>query len=134
MPTIEEHATLAEWYATQKQLAVLKEKEMDLRAQAMRILFPSSINAPVAGTTRADLGNGWNLKYEQTFSYKLDKDIAKVKAVLLNFQTGERDLLVRWKPELSVTNYKALVPVRQAIITPILTIKPDAPKLTVEAP
>lgn len=134
--TEEQKSRINDWQYAQQKARQWRETEMSLRAEVMAIAWPAYANAPTAGTVYADIANGYKIKYEQTFSYNLkDTPTLKVEQVLDNhFEPLAADLLVRWKPELSVSNYKKLTDAEQRYFAPVLTIKPDAPKLELIAP
>jgi hypothetical protein len=126
---------ISAWQKAQAESRRWREEEMRLRAEVMAFAWPSYQNAPEAGTFRADLSQGYKLAYEQTFDYKLkDTPDLKVKSVLALFPPSTADLLVKFEPKLSVSNFKKLDIDKQRLFSPVLTIKPDAPKLTLEFP
>jgi hypothetical protein len=123
------------WQEAQRTMREYRELELQLRAEVMAFAWPSYQNAPTAGTFRTDVASGYKLAYEQSFSYTLkDTRDAQIEAILANFPKSTADLLVKFEPKLSVSNYKKLPPDQQRLFTPVLTIKPDAPKLTLEFP
>jgi hypothetical protein len=134
--TEEQKARINDWQYAQQKARQWRETEMSLRAEVMGFAWPAYQNAPTAGTVYADIAAGYKLKYEQSFSYNLkDTPTAFVEEILnKHFEPVAADLLVRWKPELSVSNYKKLTADEQRLFTPVLTIKPDAPKLELIAP
>lgn len=134
--TEEQKSKINDWQYAQGMARNWRETEMKLRAEVMAFAWPAYQNAPIATTTYTDIDNGYKLKYEQTFTYALkDTTFIKVREIVANnFEPVAAELLVRWKPELSVSNYKKLTDTKQRLFAPVLTIKPDAPKLELISP
>lgn len=141
------------WLAAKAELNSAKEYEMNVRKELTDMLFPIKKK----GTQRAPLNNGWNMKLAQTYTYplgdkdKLDEDGQKIhvrdqvaeledKLVKLG-PLGEAwaNRLIRWNPDLSGSDYEKLgkdgveLEIRN-LIDELLTIKPGAPQLELEAP
>lgn len=153
MLTAEQSMLLAKWRQAKVDATQAVETERALRAQVTEMLFPN----PVKGTQRYDLGEGWKVKLVHSMTPTLgDKDligdgqkvpvIDQVDTVLNEIEKcgnvgpvfAER--LVKWKPELSMTEYEKLDTAYEdqkrikALIDSILTLKPAAPQLEIEAP
>lgn len=145
------------WLSHKATLATAKTAEEESRALVSDALFPN----PVKGTQRyTDPVSGAAIKLVHGWNYTLgDKDkidpssglklpiATQVERVLDAIaELGERgeaiaDRIVKWKPELAVTEYEALalseveVDIKaKTLIDEILTVKPAAPQLTFEPP
>lgn len=98
------------WIQSQRDLAVAKEKEADLRAKVVAL---DAENAVESGTVNLELGNGYKLKYVYKQNTRFISSDA-VQSVLDKIErTGDAgaliaNRLVKWKPELSITEYKQL--------------------------
>lgn len=103
---------IMQWEQAQKAAAAAKDLEMKLRKQVVEVCFP---DAPV-GTSNLELTRGYKLKAVKKLNYSLDKtdDSARTDAALDaiakigNEGTFIAERLVKWKPELSITEYKAI--------------------------
>jgi len=143
------HLLIVEWQTIKQQIArevtPLLAKEMELRKAIMSQAFPNAVE----GTNNLDLGSGYTLKgvkavtYDLTNSdkagWKTDEAIEAIEK-LGNEGAFIAERLVKWKPSLSVTEYKALSvndPVQakiKALIDNALTLKDGAPTLEISAP
>lgn len=77
-----------------------------------------------------DLGNGYKLKGKRPISYKLDaavRDALDEIAKIGNEGPFTAERLVKWKPELSVSEYNKLSEAYKAIIDKALTTTPGLP-------
>lgn len=128
---------IGEWNDAVAALAKAKELESKLRTELVTRKFPSHKDS---GTENAELANGWKLKAVFKQNYNLqNKDDAVDKALSKIEKTSEAGAfiaarLVKWKPELSVTEYKALEPKLKKIIDEVLTISDGTPALELVAP
>uniref|UniRef100_A0AAU6W0V3 Imelysin-like domain-containing protein n=1 Tax=Pseudomonas phage Pavpe01 TaxID=3138545 RepID=A0AAU6W0V3_9VIRU len=128
---------IGEWQAATVALAKAKELESKLRTELVSVKFP---NHKASGTENAELANGWKLKavFKQNYSLKntddaVDKALSKIeKASEAGAFIAGR--LVKWKPELSVTEYKALEPKFKKIIDEVLSISDGTPSLELVEP
>jgi hypothetical protein len=148
-------AIVLEW----TQLATLKdeavEKEREQRAKVKYHCFPNAVR----GTQRFDLQNGYKLKLQQTFTYKLgDKAMVdpatnqpiSITKQIEELQTAIADLgnegpllsdrLIKWEPKLVDSEYRKLsddFPVEKAakeLIDQLLTISEGSPQIVLEPP
>lgn len=135
-PTLTQDELIVEWGKKAIALEKAKAEEIRLRNEVLARMFPGA----EAGTHNFDLGRGYTLKGEFKDNYSLDKDTAKVEKALDEMEAlGEAGKLlaervVNWKPELKVSEYKALPPTLKAIIEPLVTIKPGQAALTLVPP
>lgn len=87
-----------------------------------------------------ELNAGWKLKLVHKFNYTLDKDNEKVESALDrmsklgNEGTFIAERIVRWKPELSIKEYRELDGEYRKIVDSVLTIKPGTPAIELVEP
>lgn len=132
---------LKAWNAVSAEAARLKALEMHMRTAAVAAYFPTA----GAGTSNFDLGGGYTLKVVKKENYKLAKDEQLDPVILKIEKLGEKgkliaERLLKWKAEISVTEYKALSNTDKVesdikkLIDSVLTITPGAPELEIVAP
>lgn len=134
--TINRDQLLVQWLDSKRALEVAKEREAALRKQIVESAgFDLS---KLEGTERLELGNGYELKAVKKLTYTLD--VAKVDSALDKIEaTGPAgkliaERLVKFKPELSVREYKELDPKFKKIIDSVLTVKSGMPTLELIEP
>ena len=133
--------TMQEWIDAEKALKAAKDTEMELRKKVIS-LFPD-LEAKEEGTVYTDLANGWRLKAVKKQNYNLKGDIEKA---LNNYENaagtpeekGRREViterLVKWKPELSISEYREADKELLKVLESVLTITPGSPALELVAP
>lgn len=118
------------WDKAAKELVAAKNTEMLLRTRVFKGKFPT----PVEGTNSVPLLNDYVLKAK----YELNRsvDIEAVKTLAEELKTAGVDVteVIRYKPELSVTAYKALNKDQKEVFDQCLTIKPGTPSLEIVLP
>lgn len=130
-------AKIMQWTEAAKKLAEAKEVELALRNEVIALNFEGHKES---GTENVELGNGYKLKAVFKLNYRLnntddavDKALSKLeKAGTEGAFIAER--LVKWKPELSVTEYGKLDPKFKKIIDEVITTSPGAPSLELVEP
>lgn len=136
IPTMGRDELILAW--KEKQAALIKAglEEISFRNQLLALCFPGGKE----GTENLDLGKGWVLKGVFKQNYSLDKDDEKVDKALTRLEKcGENgkfvaERVVKWKSELSVSEWRKLTPEQQACLTEVLTIKPGQPSLELVPP
>lgn len=118
------------WQEAKKQLDALKESEMAMRKH----IVASQFDADKIGAQNVELGKGWKLKAVTKVRYNVDRDTDKVDNVLDQLEDWQADRLVKWKPELSVSEYKKLDDEDRAKVDAIVTIVPSSPELSLVPP
>lgn len=135
------------WQDAKANLDVWQAHERALRVAAFDLMF----EAPTEGVNRVDLSDGYSLKASYPYSYKLtNKEAATEKALDAITEISQQagfiaDRLVKWEPEISIKEYKALNPGNPAaqspeqkailaLLAPVLTIKPGMPQFEIEVP
>ena len=129
--TPEDNLLLEQWYEAQKSLALLKVQEMELRKKAVARFFNEDDRE---GTMRYPLPDGFKLKAVKKQNYKLKNDAGQTDAALEKLSEDMAGMLVKWTPDLSVSNYKKLAPELQAVFNDCLEITDASPTLEIEAP
>ena len=135
---------LLAWEESKKALEVAKEKEMEQRKAVVAFAFDPNKES---GTERIELGNGYQAKAVKKVNYgfiktedgklnkaAIDKALAKIEKV--GGAVGEliAERLVKWTPDLSLTEYKQLDEKFKKIIDEVIVTSESAPTLEIIAP
>jgi hypothetical protein len=123
-------ALLLAWKTAKEQLTTATATERELRAKVIEAF--STINDEMhSGVENVDLGfDRWVLKIDHKLNYKLNGDNQLIALVLTQIATSREggnllaERLVKWKPEISVSEYKLLDGGQRVMIDKILTITP----------
>lgn len=111
----------------------LVEREQELRKEVFGMFF----ELPKEGVNAFDLANGWKLKGTYKLERKIDEAaLPAIKEVLAKLQVNS-DVLIKWKPELAITEYKSLLilnPEAVKVFDQVLTTKPGSPTLELVPP
>ena len=127
-------AALLAWKTAKAELDAAQANERELRAKVIE-MFSTETNEMHSGVENIDLNyDRWILKITHKLDYKLaDRDA--VMSALTQISTSQEggniiaERLVKWKPELSVSEYKLLNGGQRTIIDRVLTIKPATKSL-----
>jgi hypothetical protein len=139
--TVDRDKLLADWKESKALLDKIKITEAALRNQVIETF--SSENDPMAsGVENVDVGWGYKLKVTHKLTYKLDnandcEALDKVLEAIENTTEGGSVIaarIIKWKPELSVSEYKLLNDANKARIDAVLTISPAAKSLELVEP
>ena len=124
---------LQDWNTAVAQAAQCKPliaQELELRKAVMAEFFP----AAKEGVNNLDMGQGWTLKG----TYKVDRKIDEAALPAVKEQLRElgvsADTLVKYKPEVATTIYKALPEQARLVFDTALTIKPGSPTVELVPP
>lgn len=138
-------AVLVEWGIRKQALDIAKEAEMAFRKYVVKRAFPN----PDEGVNNLELGNGYTLKANVKYNYKLaDNKIVEDGLDKLckigNNGSFIADRLVSWTPNFLLTEYRELqkqaadgsVEAKQMlqVVTSFLTIEEAAPSLEIREP
>lgn len=143
------------WLGAKASAVASVDLERTLRGDVTKVAFPN----PTKGTQRIPLGNGYQLKLVYKLNHTLgDKDKTDDAGEKVKIATQVQELeaaviekhgalgealitrLIKWTPELSVTEYDKLDKSNNveadiaAMISEILTITPATPTLEFEEP
>lgn len=142
LDAMNEDALLMLWQTKKEAIETAKTEEMELRKYIVRREFPKADE----GTTRKDLGNGYQLKAVVKYNYTLaDNDTVEKCLDHISALGNEgpfiADRLVSWKPNFLKTEYNDLLERKNKgderaakildIVTGMLTISEGAPTLNI---
>lgn len=132
---------IIKWEAAVKALAVAKEAEAALRKEVLAEAFAFDPEALREGTENVELGGGYKLKAVFKITRTLNNENEGVERALAKIEkkggeVGEliAERLVRWTPELSMTEYKKLPDNFKSIIDEIVISKPASASLALVVP
>lgn len=121
-------ARLQAWFVESQELKELKQKEVIHRKELSAFYF----TAPREGTNRLDLGQGYDLKLDFSYNYKVDEaELDNVAASQIKKLKLPWDDLFVFKPELSVSTYRKLTPEQKAFVDTLLVITDATPQLAI---
>lgn len=123
-------ADVAKWYNLQKQLAQVKDEEMALRNKIFKGLFKD----PVEGVNKFPLSDGWILNADRTINRKVLEDILTTMSPKLREAGINPEVLVKWEPELSITEYRKLTEDERKLFDQVLEIKDGSPQMKIVLP
>lgn len=138
--TASRDAKILAWEQAVKALAAAKDAEAALRKEVLAEAFSFDPEALREGTENFELGNGYKLKAVFKISRNLNNENEAVDKVLAKIEkTGPEGVfiaerLVKWKPELSVTEYKKLPEKFKKLFDEVVTSKEAMPALELVAP
>jgi hypothetical protein len=140
-------AILTRWDNAKKALDAAKDEEMEARKAL--VAFMSDPNKR-SGTENIPLDNGYSLKVGKSLNYgwikdasgKTDKAAIEKALSKIEKEAGElgkyiTDNLVKWTPELSLTEYKKLgeqFPKLKPVIDTVIVTTDGAPKAEIVEP
>ena len=138
--TANRDAKILAWEAAVKALAAAKDAEAALRKEVLAEAFAFDPEALREGPENFELGNGYKLKAVFKISRNLNNENEAVDKVLSKIEkTGPEgafiaERLVKWKPELSVSEYKKLPEKFKKLFDEVVTSKEAMPSLELVAP
>ena len=131
------------WSEAKNRLDVAKEFEMQIRKEAVAFAFDQS---KLTGTERIDLANGWQAKAVKKINYgwitgdddKVNKDAIEDALCQIEEAGPAGQLiasrLVKWTPDLSLTEYKQLPDEFKTIIDKVIVTSEGSPTLEIIPP
>ena len=134
---------LATWYQMQAELTALKASEAMLRSRIYKHFFPKAAAGEegTEGTNTVELedGTGAVLKAQRKVDRKvLEPELDAYKAALkeegCNLPKLPLNKLIKWKPELSVSEYRKLTAEEQKACDTFLNIKDGSPQVEIVIP
>jgi len=104
--------------------------EMEVRKTLFAMAFPE----PVENTNTLELSHGWKLKAMHKFDRKIDE--AAMPDILAELQNlgVNTDILIKYIPQLEMTNYRSMTEENRTIFNQCITTKPGSPSLELIAP
>ena len=122
------------WLQAKDELAAAEARELELRKLILEKAFPDI----EAGTNNLALSAGWLLKAVQRLYHKLDPKLTPpaLKKLEAEGEVGQllAGRLIKWKPDLVVTEYKALSGKQRGYFVKALTISPGQASLELVPP
>lgn len=129
MLTNSQNDALASWKAADEAKKAATALELEMRNNVIA-LFSTNTDEMKSGVENVDLGfDKWELKIQHKLNYKL-ADTEAINIALANIAASMEGgkiiaaRLVKWKPELSVSEYNILGGGQRNIIDKVLTITP----------
>lgn len=134
--TAEKNNLLSAWNAAKQALTEATGLERELRARVIEI-FSTETNEMASGIESIDLGDGFDLKINHRLDYKLGDRIEVNDAlykIAASMEGGPvvAERLVKWKPEIAISEYKLLGPIQVGLINKVLTIKPATKSIEIK--
>lgn len=132
---------LLAWDHAKKALDAAKALESSLRQEVLKDFYDFGGESDLReGTENLELGNGYKLKATFKLSRKLENKNGEtseaLRAIAEIFEGGKlyAERLVKWSPELSVSEYKKLPTNIREVIDSALTSKAATPSLEIVEP
>lgn len=135
-PSYNRDHVLQVWRQLLADLEAAKAAEKNLRNFILAHEFQNASR----GTHNIDLGNGWKLKAVVKENLKLDKDQAKIDAVIEEISKAGNEgaflvgRLISYEPKLNEKEYRELGDTYRRIIDKIVTITPAQSQLELVEP
>ncbi len=130
-PNIVTEADVAAWYEANEALKKAKAAEMLLRLRVFGAFFP----APVEGTNTVTLpavnGVPFALKAKYPINRKVDPALLEVMKEAFAQHNISVDKLIKYTPELVLSEYRTLTAEETSLFDRVLDIKPGTPALEV---
>lgn len=124
-------AMLKEWEEAVDLAAQYKATENELRRQIFARSFPN----PKEGMNRLPLLDGRTIKADYKINRKLEEaTLPACLQAVKEYGAANADLLVRYKPELSITEWRALSDEAKLIFADAVIATPGLPTLEIETP
>lgn len=122
---------LTAWQEASLLLIPAAIRERDLRKLAVEAAFGTDLKE---GTQSLDIGQDYLLKVEQKMNYTV-ADTPEMRNEFMEVLGTERATkTVKFKPELSISNWKAMSQEERDKLAAHVTIKPGLPALSILAP
>lgn len=121
---------LLEWDQVKKDAALLAQREMELRM----FVFKAGFKDPKEGTNKRPLAGGYVLNAVHKINRTIDRAALPTMNELLTEKGVSPDSIIQYKPELSVSGYKAQSDEVRAIVDMAIVAKPGTPSLEIVLP
>jgi hypothetical protein len=130
---------LAKWFKIKKELSDLKGTEAMMRSRIFKFFFPTPTEGSKYNKVPLNDGTGAVLSADYVINRTVDQ--AQLDALREEmFAEGSNlpqlalDQLIKWKPELSITAYRALTDEERNVIDCCLVVRPGSPQMEVKIP
>lgn len=133
-------AMIEQWYDISNKLDELKGQEIALRKALAQHYFP---NADEGTNTRTDvMPNQWLFKMMRKINRSVDEALLRIfstpqegkNQTPLEQQEIDVTKVIKWKPELVISEYRKLTDEQRKFFDQVLTIKDGTPALEVTPP
>lgn len=130
---------LATWFKKKAQLAKLKGEEAMLRSRIFKHYFPTPTEGSKDNKVPLNDGTGAILQADYVINRTVDEQQLEALREAM-FAEGSNlpqlDLakLIKWKPELSITEYRKLSETERHTLDQALVIKPGSPQMEIKIP
>lgn len=126
------NADIAEWYKIKEKMAKLKASEALLRTKIFKGLFTN----PVEGTNTLPLNDGTGAELKATHIINRSVDEGALDALKEELRKNKIKVsdLVRYKPEVVISEYRKLTEEERQLFDQALIIKPGSPQMDVVIP
>lgn len=137
--TANRDAVIMKWQDAVKALAAAKDAEAALRKEVLKEAFDFDADDR-EGTQNVELGNGYKLKAVFKLNRRLNNQDDAVDKVLTKIEKSGAegqflaDRLVKWKPELSLSEYKKCPDKFKKLLDEVMTASPGTPSLELVVP
>jgi hypothetical protein len=126
-------ADISDWWKLHQELGVLKSREALARKVVFENCFKEGTYKP-EGTNKFELPDHYELKAVTSLNRTIQIETARALAPELAKLGVMVDDLIRWKPEVSITDYRQLTDEQRKLFDQCLEIKPGSPQLKIELP
>jgi len=128
---------LKDWYQAKDELGRLKSKEALMRTRIFKFYFKD----PVEGVNTAEIDDGTGAVIKGQYVLNRTVDPGALDALRTAMQTEganvpkiNLDKLVKWKPEVAVSEYRALTDEERNFFDQALIVKPGSPQMEIVIP
>jgi hypothetical protein len=126
---------LTEWELAKVQMEQSKQLEVRLRNEYVALVSDPN---KVTGTENIQLAAGYKAKIVKKQNHNVNQDTVNTALDKIENDSAEgkllADRLIKWKAELSKTEYDQLPPKYKAMIDDCITVTPGTPTLEIVAP
>lgn len=130
---------LATWFKKKAQLAKLKGEEAMLRSRIFKFYFPNPTEGAKDNKVPLNDGTGAILQADHVINRTVDEQqLEALREAMFaegsNLPKLDLTKLIKWKPELSITEYRKLTPEERHVMDQALIIKPGSPQMEIKIP
>lgn len=125
---------ISKWNAIQAQLATVKAQEAALRSELFAALFDNGKFPLKEGANKLDLPDGWSIQATHKLNYSIDEAVISDTLEQMREKGFSDRGLVKYKPSLSVAEYRKIDDEMKGIFSAALTIKPGSPSMKLVPP
>jgi hypothetical protein len=131
---------MALWYPVANEAKAAAEREKEIRAAVVALIYPTSFDTE--GTDKFELGGGWVFEVKRRMNDKIDEaalgavreEIAKLPVDPDSGEMPSIDACIKYKPDFSMSGYKALRDDVRVLLNQALTLTPGTPGVAIIPP